>query len=170
MSSITERTPEQLYREYYPSVFNYVLSKTGRREEAEDLTQETFLKALRAFSSLRTENPRPWLFTIATHVLIDAARKKEHTLCSSLDARLEEGYDPPSGERDDPSRFPDQEAIGETLRLLPEFYRVPMILFAYHGYSMKDIAHRLGCSQDAVKARLSRARKMFRQHYCQRST
>ncbi|MBI3575544.1 MAG: sigma-70 family RNA polymerase sigma factor [Gammaproteobacteria bacterium] len=123
------------------------------RHRAEDLVQETYLRAWRALDNLREERAaKGWLLTIL---------RREY-------ARGHERYRPPLVD-DEPDRFAAEHGCPvETLQLrralaqLPEEYREPLLLQVLGGYSCEEIAQTLGISRAAVMTRLFRARQQLR--------
>jgi len=155
---------EQLFRDYQQPIFNYLYRLVGDVARAEELTQETFIKAYRALSRLPADaNQRAWLYRIATNTAYDHLRR----------GRLVRWL--PLLERDSPSSTfiqsnpadsaGEHEAVQLALAQLPLEYRVPLVLFCVQGYSTREIGEMLGISEGAVKVRLHRAREKFRQVY-----
>jgi RNA polymerase sigma-70 factor, ECF subfamily len=147
---------DQLYREWHQPIQHYLERLVGQRETAEDLVQETFIKALRHWEQHDPAAPaRGWLYRIATNTAYDYLRRKRQITFTSLidsQAAIE-------------SRLDDAEPILAALRQLPEYYRTPMLLSLHAGYGHKDIAAALNSSVHSVKMRVHRARIQFRQHY-----
>ena len=147
---------DQLYREWHQPIQRYLERLVGQRETAEDLVQETFIKALRHWDQHDpAAAPRGWLYRIATNTAYDYLRRKRQITFTSLtdsQAAIE-------------SRLDDVEPILAALRQLPEYYRTPMLLSLHAGYGHKDIAAALKSSVNSVKMRVHRARIQFRQHY-----
>src|SRR5512132_3165717 len=74
---MAERAPEAAFRAHYARILRYVRSVVHNADEAEDLTQETFLRAYRARDSLRDFDAMlPWLYSVATHVCLDHLRQR----------------------------------------------------------------------------------------------
>ena len=130
--------------------------------EAEDTTQETFLRAQRRHDSLRDpEAALSWLYSIATHVCLDRLRARSRRLSreSGADPEAVSPPDPtPSGglrvERDEMSACV-QGYVAE----LSDSYRAVLLLHDVHGLTCPQIAALLGDSPGSVKIRLHRARK-----------
>ncbi len=80
---------DSVYQLYFSDVFYYLRSLSGDRSTAEELTQETFFRALRAIDSFDGHKDiRAWLFTIAKHVYIDHCRQEKHRAGEALDEAL----------------------------------------------------------------------------------
>lgn len=153
---------EELYATYAPALLRYLERLTRSHETAEDLTQETFLKALRSWEQLPPDaNVRAWLFRIATNVAYDEFRRRRRSPTTLLTERHLETL---AGEYDRPA-IDEAEPILAALDRLPARYRVPLVLQGYGGYPVGAIAARLGWKEGTVKSRLHRARARFLELY-----
>jgi len=133
---------------------------TGDRGVAQELAQETFLRAYRALArGEQWDNPRAWLYRVASRLAIDNYRR-----CRLLRwLPLRDGQpDPQQGLREATA---EKLAVQAALAALPPKYRVPLVLYAYEERPVADVAQTLGLSVSAVKMRLSRAREMLRDAY-----
>ncbi len=149
----------QVFVEKYQRLVFAVLSRMlGHGPHVEDLAQETFLRAWRAFPEyeIRADSPpSPWLLTIASRLAISHRRKR------SRDSMRREHFTEPSS-ADTPETERARRALGRAIadafdRLAPE-QRSVFVLQQYHGLSLKEIAVALQISEGTVKSRLSRAR------------
>lgn len=134
------------------AVYRLAYARTGSREDAEDITQETFLRLVRAAPAFRDEaHCRAWLL----HVAMNCTRSLFRRPWRRRDLPLEEAANAaaPDGERGD---------VLEAVLALPEQYRAPVHLFYYEGLTVEQIAKILGLREGAVRTRLSRARGMLR--------
>ena len=151
-----------LFEQYHPAVFAYLYRLVGDREWAHDLSQETFLRVLRAGQRLpQVENRRAWVYRIATNVAFNALKRRRRfawLAWRSDDTLPLAAPDPsePSGQR---------LAVERALAQLPADYRAPLLLYSHYGFGVREVAEALGISDGAVKTRLHRAREMFRQIY-----
>jgi len=134
--------------------------------EAEDLTQETFLRAYRRRDSLQNEGAQTaWLYRIATHVCLDRLRQYARRAPKESEIDLDEmdvaEPDTPSLqqeiERDEMS-----ECVQSYLNNLSDSYRAAILLHDMHELTAPEIAQLLGLSLDTVKIRLHRARNKLR--------
>lgn len=154
---------ENIYRDYYHMVRSFVYTLTGNWSLTEDLTQETFVKALKEIDSVR-DNSRlgVWLNRVAYNLFLDFSRKKG-------------SYTVPLDSNDigklvmidlNPNKPIEQkimsECVQQKLLLLSETYRIPLYLDIL-GYSNQEIAIILNCSLANVKIRLHRARKRIKE-------
>jgi RNA polymerase sigma-70 factor (ECF subfamily) len=144
---------EEMFRAHWPLVFGFLARRTGDRVLAEELAQETFYRATRAFLGWRGGSATAWLLAIARNVLIDEVRRGRRLL--PLPESLIDASEPPGqGER-----------VGDVLAALPEAQRRVLQLVYVHGYSHAEAAAILGSSEGAVKTAVWRARAAFRELY-----
>jgi RNA polymerase sigma-70 factor, ECF subfamily len=168
-------TFEQIVFKYEKKIFNLILRCIGDREEAEDLTQETFVNAYKSFNAFRGEcKIHTWLCQIALNQCKNRFRQRDRR-------RTVEGpsLDAPSGGSDEalrPLEIPDwdqspQEVLirNETyryvlkaIRSLPDEYRTVIILCDLQQMSYQQIAQITSLSLEAVKTRIHRGRLMLR--------
>lgn len=145
---------ESFYREHARSVFAFLLSLSRDRSLAEDLTQDTFIKATRSLSGFRGGDPKAWLFTIARSVFIDHTRRRRPEPTEDIDRTAVSGPD-----------VEERDAIDEALRRLPERQRMALLLVDHAGMSYSEMAAVVGVSPAAAKGLLHRARNAFRTAY-----
>jgi DNA-directed RNA polymerase specialized sigma24 family protein len=143
---------EDLFRAHWSLVNGYLAGRTGDAVLAEELAQETFYRATRAFLGWRGGSAVAWLLAIARHVLIDEARRGRRLV--PLQDSLVAGIEPSGG--DDVTRV---------LASLPKAQRQVLELIYIYGYSHAEAAAILGTSEGAVKTAVWRARSAFRRVY-----
>jgi RNA polymerase sigma-70 factor, ECF subfamily len=161
-STAAEQAITQLYADYAPTIVRYLERLTHSHETAEDLTQETFIKALRSWGQLASgENVRAWLFRIATNTAYDDFRRRRLRPSTPL---TEVHADTLAAEHTE-SVLDEVELIRAALARLPAHYRVPLLLQGYAGYPLSEIAATLGWKEGTVKSRLHRARVQFQKLY-----
>ena len=155
---------EEIYDEYKTPIYNYVYHLVGDREQADDLTQDTFLKAFRALPKMDANlKLSAWLYRIATNTAYDALRRRK--LIAWLPWQ-DLDHEPADVESADP-----QETIGTTelvrgaLKRMPAQYRAALLLYTQEGFSYGEIAQTLSIAESGVKMYLSRARQSFREHF-----
>jgi RNA polymerase sigma-70 factor, ECF subfamily len=137
-------------REYYPGIYRYLLYLTGRAEAAEDLTQETFLRAWRRLDTFREGAPfRPWLHRIAHREFLQALRSQR------LQFSLEEVGELPNPRAAEPEKAVELRVL---LGALPVEDREMVVLHYLEGYEYAEIAHILSIPVGRVRHRLSEAR------------
>jgi RNA polymerase sigma-70 factor (ECF subfamily) len=158
---------EELVRRSCRLVFARLYLETGDAHRAEDLSQETLLRAYRALGELRQPGQfRTWLLTIAQNVLTDAGRRE---------ARQKRAEPPRAGLGalagvPEPGPQPEEEAVRaelrsrvlDGLRALPEEYRLPLTLRYLGGADYHTIATQLGLSNGSLRGLLHRGLKLLR--------
>jgi RNA polymerase sigma-70 factor, ECF subfamily len=151
-----------LFKGDYQRIFRYIMSMVRDTAEAEDLTQETFLRAYRRHDSLRDEGAQTaWLYRIATNVCLDRLRQysRRAPIESETDLDQVDIADPDTPtlqktiERDEMSA-----CVQRYLNRLSDSYRAVILLHDMHDLTASEIARLLGESLDNVKIRLHRAR------------
>ncbi len=156
----------ELVRRYGDGVLGYLFRMTGNRDQAEDLFQETFQRVHEKARTFRGGSFRSWLFTIATRVTIDTARRKRPTTIS-LDQPPDCDDDPAPLETltardaadpaDEAVREEQKEQVRRAIESLPVGQRAALVLAYYQQLSYQEVAETLGCSVGAVKTQMSRA-------------
>ncbi|MEX2279894.1 MAG: RNA polymerase sigma factor [Acidimicrobiia bacterium] len=146
---------ETFYRQHAGAVFAFLYSLSRDQALAEDLTQDTFVKATRAMAGFRDGNPRSWLFTIARSVFIDHTRKRRPDPTDILDPV-------PAAPGPD---IEERTVIDAVLAQLPDRQRMALLLVDHAGLSYSEMAEVVGTSPDAAKQLLWRARTSFRTIY-----
>jgi RNA polymerase sigma-70 factor (ECF subfamily) len=152
-----QRRFEAVYAAHRGSILGYVLRRTGNADDAADVIAETFLTAWRRLDDIpRDPEARLWLYGVARRVLANHHRgeRRRSALTDRLRADLAAGYRPPE---------PDGEhaQLAASFRRLPAADRELLALSAWEGLDYGQIAVALGCSRNAVRLRLFRARKRF---------
>lgn len=159
--SETELRFEQLFLVYQQPILNYLYRMVGDLGRAEDLAQDTFVKAYRALPRLPADaNERAWIYRIATNTVRDWHRRQRLIQWLPL-----MDHDSNGASRDHANPVVESQAVQQVLGSLPQKYAAPLILYSMQGFSTAEIAEILNLSQSAVKVRLFRARKMFRGVY-----
>jgi RNA polymerase sigma-70 factor, ECF subfamily len=154
---------------YLDRLYSGALRLTRNPSDAEDLVQETLLRAFRAFHQFRRgTNIRAWLFRILTNTFINEYRKRrrepktvpmeQHVEDWYLYSRLaDEGLEP-SAEASVLESLPDEE-VQRALSSLPEPFRIAVLLADVEGFSYREIAEITGVPVGTVMSRLHRGRK-----------
>jgi RNA polymerase sigma-70 factor (ECF subfamily) len=152
---------ERLFADYQTPILNYLYRVLGDPALAEDLTQEAFTRAWKARGQLPAlDNPRAWLYRIATNAARDHMRR------ARLLAWLPLLGNEPALESDNPEETAlESERMRRALLRLSPDYRIPLVLYTCQSFTVAEIASALGLSADAVKQRLVRARRQLREAY-----
>ena len=152
---------QQMIQEYGDRVFRLALRYTRDHFQAEDIAQETFLRAFTHLDSFQRDKPAgPWLFTITVNLCRSQFRRRRET---------------PVPEIREPSKDPGPELqylekekereLMQALSHLPEMYRMPILLKHVSELSYEEICEVLGWELSQVKNRLYRGRMMLKQAY-----
>ncbi len=160
---------EQDAMQYAPQLYSAALRMTRNPADAEDVVQETFLKAYRAYDSF-TEgtNLKAWLYRILTNTYINKYRKKQRRPNEVELGELQDLYlfkrlgehsgAQVSAESEALDMFVDKDIV-EALESLPENFRLPVLYADVEGFSYKEIAEILDVPIGTVMSRLHRGRK-----------
>ncbi|CAG7645768.1 RNA polymerase sigma factor [Paenibacillus allorhizosphaerae] len=151
----------ELMTAYGKDVWNYAYSITHKRDQADDITQEVFIKVFRNLYTFRSESSvKTWLLAITRNMALDYRRSaflRKVTLTGFLHTSAENGKSVAGAE----TQVMEKLAVGEMWNLvmkLPAKYREVLILYAHYQLSMKEMAEVLGVSEGTVKSRLFHAR------------
>jgi RNA polymerase sigma-70 factor, ECF subfamily len=148
----------ELFEQYYGSLVRMLYRRTGDRDRAEDLAQETFARAVAA----PPNNPRPWLFAVALNLVREDGRR---ALRQGRRLELLRGDDPPpQGPDEDFDRNERSAAVRAALATLNERDREALLLKA-EGFNYDEIASTLGLSKGAIGTTLARARRRLVEAY-----
>lgn len=152
---------ERAYSAYHRRVFSFLLRLSGRRDTAEDLAQETWLKLARAAPTLREDTTlAPLLFTIARNAFMSHRRWAILDLSRLVTFGLE-AVSSAAAEPTPETRHERARAIAlleDALQRLPLASREVLLLVGVEGMDQEEVARMLGLSYDALRQRLSRAR------------
>lgn len=153
---------ENLYREYAKALYFYLLRLSGSTQLAEDLTQETFVRATVHLNEYEGEEARAWLFKVARNAYLDEWRKQKRRktvpLLSIFSSRQE--MISPYGIPEDSLLTKEKyQQLEDLLEFLPEQYRSIICLREYEEFSYKEIMEALQLTEEQVKINLYRARK-----------
>ncbi|MBB5060382.1 RNA polymerase sigma-70 factor (ECF subfamily) [Granulicella aggregans] len=163
----TPSTTEPFGIEYLESLYRYALVLTRQRTEAEDLVQETYVRAIEAYRRLRDHsNIKGWLFTILRNLWFNELRRRRarpHFVEPDGDFPIVDGL---------PGNFPDVQVlleeqenaiqIREAISKLPTEFQEILILREFEELSYQEIASVLDCPAGTVMSRLGRARSKLR--------
>lgn len=149
-----------LYEATLPSVYRYIYSKVGNREEAEDLTSQVYLKALRGLDEGRDPNAaQAWLFQVARTTIADYWRVFYRLRSSSLDDLLAGGWDSPASPEPRAAEPSVAERATRILERLPDRYREVLTCRFLMNFSLKETAARMNLTEANVKVLQFRALK-----------
>jgi RNA polymerase sigma-70 factor (ECF subfamily) len=162
---------ETLLRRNYRNVLNFIYRFIGRRDIAEDLTHEVFLRVYQNTARYEPRSRfRTWLYTIAKNLCLNELRRKSHRMLSLDEAGPRDGEpvstallhaSPPAAD-DSMIRRERIAAVRAAIDGLPENQRLAVILRRYDDFSYEQIAATLNTSEKAVKSLLNRAKEHLR--------
>ncbi len=148
----------ELVRDNSARIFAICFSMLFNRGDAEDITQEAFLRGFSDIKQLRDMNKfGPWITQIAKHMCLDLLRKRKLNKMAVKHIAINDVKDESTYDQDKYSRL--QSALTQ----LTEEYRLPLMLYYLDGQSTKNIAESLEITVATAQTRLSRARKKLRQ-------
>lgn len=158
------QTFQSFYRENLGPIYRYVYSKVGNREEAEDLTSQIFIKAIRSLNyEYNPQSSRNWLFQVARTTIADYWRAYYRTTTRSLEALLEAGWEGPTENEDEDKLFEvhssSADSVQRLLQALPKRDREVLTCRFLLGLSVRETAVRMGLSEGNVKTTQFRALK-----------
>jgi RNA polymerase sigma-70 factor, ECF subfamily len=151
---------QTFYRENLGLISRYVYSKVGNREEAEDLTSQIFLKAVRGLNYERgAQSMRKWLFQVARTTIVDYWRSHSRATTSSLDVLLDAGWEGPTEDDLFGVTGKPAERIQRILQALPPNYQEVLTCRFLHGLSVRDTAFKMSLTEGNIRALQLRALK-----------
>ncbi|MGC8862666.1 MAG: sigma-70 family RNA polymerase sigma factor [Armatimonadota bacterium] len=162
---------DRLVERYHKQAYNIAYRMAGNHADAEDLTQEAFIRAYRFFGQYRRELPfDSWLYKIMSNVFIDTLRRKPKARFRSLDEPVltEDGEaqmdlaDASSGPEEAVLSSDMDRRIQEALSTLPETFRLTVIYADIEGLSYEEIAEATNTNIGTVRSRLHRGRRLLR--------
>jgi RNA polymerase sigma-70 factor (ECF subfamily) len=151
-----------LIDQYYQNIYRMAYQFTHCHFEADEVCQETFLRALNSLQTLKNANSfKSWLFSIAANLLRAGLRKKNH-----LETYIKTSHTPDESEHNQPSQaamLNEKRVLIHTyLQEIPEQMRLIVILVLMEGVNQKEAARILKCSEATVSRCLSSAKDLLR--------
>jgi RNA polymerase sigma factor (sigma-70 family) len=156
-------TWEDIVRMHSARVYRLAYRLTGNPHDAEDLTQEVFVRVFRSLSSYTPGTFEGWLHRITTNLFLDSARRRQRIrfegLADEMTHRLA-GSEPTPAQAFDDSHLDDD--VQAALKALPPEYRAAVVLCDIEGFSYEEIAATLGVKLGTVRSRIHRGRAQLR--------
>ena len=148
--SRTDVSSDEIIRRHFDMVYRLALSQTRNIANAEDVTQEVFLRFIQKYSSLKSdEHIKAWLIRVTVNcsksIFMGAWNRKTVPLTDEI------SFD-----------TPEKSEVYFAVQSLPSKYRAVIHLFYYEDMSIKEIAAAMGLKQSTVKSRLFRGRELLR--------
>lgn len=163
-------TWEEIVEQHSDRVFRLAYRLTGNRHDAEDLTQEVFVRVFRSLDSYTPGTFEGWLHRITTNLFLDGARRKQRIRFDALSderaARLTSPAPPPELALTEQAFDDDVEVA---LSTLPPDFRAAVVLCDVEGLSYEEIAEILGTKLGTVRSRIHRGRAMLRRALAHRA-
>jgi RNA polymerase sigma-70 factor, ECF subfamily len=152
---------QSFYQENLGPIYRYIYNKVRNQQEAEDLTSQVFLKALRSLDLKRSmQSAQAWLFQVARTTIADYWRAHYRGTPSSLEDLLEAGWEGPAAEEEPSLRGSGAEdRVQGILQALPERYREVLIYRFLLNLPIRETASRMGWTESNVKVVQFRALK-----------
>ena len=163
-------TWDEIVDQHSDRVYRLAYRLTGNRHDAEDLTQEVFVRVFRSLSTYTPGTFEGWLHRITTNLFLDQARRKQRI---RFDAMTEERADRLTSPSPSPDaayadlRFDDD--VERALATLPPDFRAAVVLCDVEGLSYEEIAEILGAKLGTVRSRIHRGRALLRRALAHRA-
>ncbi|MGH3241967.1 MAG: RNA polymerase sigma factor SigE [Spirillospora sp.] len=159
----TPPTWEEIVSEHSTRVFRLAYRLTGNRHDAEDLTQDVFVRVFRSLSSYSPGTFEGWLHRITTNLFLDKARRKQRI---RFDALADDAAERLQGREPSPAQAYEERHldadIERALDDLPPEYRAAVVLCDIEGLSYEEIAATLNIKLGTVRSRIHRGRAQLR--------
>ena len=163
-------TWQEVVEQHSARVYRLAYRLTGNSYDAEDLTQEVFVRVFRSLSTYTPGTFEGWLHRITTNLFLDQVRRKKRirfdALAEDADARM-------PGREPDPSRAYDDTHLDDdvqaALDALPPDFRAAVVLCDIEGLTYEEIAEALGIKLGTVRSRIHRGRAQLRQALAHRA-
>jgi RNA polymerase sigma factor (sigma-70 family) len=153
---------EQIVRQNWRKVFNVAYKFVGKHDEAEDLTQDIFLKIFKALKTFdRRANFQTWIISISRNLCIDhyrSVRKERQTIARDVDSTDLQPITPERGPYAQAEHHDLRAQLRQALETLPLTLRTAVVLRDLQELSYQEIADRLGLPEGTVKSRINRGR------------
>ncbi len=148
----------ELVKKYQRRIYQLIYQMTFNHEDANDLSQETFLKAYKSLNKFKRESSfYTWLYRIAINLVINHLKKRKNERNLNFDIHY----------TNSPQRILESKEFSmklkETISMLPFSQRIALNLVVNHGLSHKEVAKIQGCSEGTVSWRIFQARKFLKE-------
>lgn len=156
----------EIYAAHRESVHAYFLGRTGDRELAADLLQETFLRAWRRhaeIAALDTDRQRAWIFTVARNLTIDAYRSRATATATLTALQQRTAESAPDHEQPEPQAVLTEQVtqLDKAIRALPDKLRIALTMHAVGGLTSAQIGAALNEPAGTIRYRLNQARRQL---------
>ncbi|MBB2993491.1 RNA polymerase sigma-70 factor (ECF subfamily) [Mycolicibacterium iranicum] len=160
---------DELVRQHADRVYRLAYRLSGNQHDAEDLTQETFIRVFRSVQNYQPGTFEGWLHRITTNLFLDMVRRRGRIRMEALP----EDYDRVPADEPNPEQIYHDSRLGPDLQaaldsLAPEF-RAAVVLCDIEGLSYEEIGATLGVKLGTVRSRIHRGRQALREHLARHS-
>lgn len=163
-AQILEQRFLEAYDQHADAIFRYCYFRVYRKQEAEELTQDAFMKTWKYLMEDKPiENIRAFLYQVARNLIIDLKRKSHPE--SSLEDLLAVGFEPKSRGDKDIIALARTHELFEQMEYLQENHREVLMLRFVEGYTPKEIANILNESANVISVTITRAKKALKERY-----
>jgi RNA polymerase sigma-70 factor (ECF subfamily) len=156
---------DEIVRTHSARVYRLAYRLTGNKHDAEDLTQEVFVRVFRSLSSYTPGTFEGWLYRITTNLFLDGARRRQRI---RFDGLPEDAHDRLPAKGSGPAEKLDSDQfdhdVQDALAALPEDFRAAVVLCDIEGMTYDEIAEVLDVKLGTVRSRIHRGRSMLRKH------
>jgi len=154
---------DEVVRTHSARVYRLAYRLTGNQHDAEDLTQEVFVRVFRSLSSYKPGTFEGWIHRITTNLFLDQARRKQRI---RFDALAEDAHERLSGSEPSPAQVYDDTHLDADVQAalddLPPEFRAAVVLCDVEGLSYEEISATLGVKLGTVRSRIHRGRAQLR--------
>ena len=157
--AVSDEDIDRLYRQYGTDVLRVSYFYLGNREQAEDVTQDVFVRLIENRPALKPGSEKSWLLKVALNRCRDLWRSSWHKRVLLGSPRLEI-----IPARDEIEHLTEKRALMQAVNALPAGEREIFLLYYYQGYSIAQTAEILNLPEGTVSSRLSRGRSKLRQY------
>ena len=160
---------DELVRQHADRVYRLAYRLAGNQQDAEDLTQETFIRVFRSLQNYQPGTFEGWLHRITTNLFLDMVRRRTRIRMEALP----EAYDRVPAEDPNPEQIYHDSRLGPDLQAaldsLPPEFRAAVVLCDIEGLSYEEIGATLGVKLGTVRSRIHRGRQALREHLAKHS-
>jgi RNA polymerase sigma-70 factor (ECF subfamily) len=155
---------DELVRQHADRVYRLAYRLSGNQHDAEDLTQETFIRVFRSVQNYQPGTFEGWLHRITTNLFLDMVRRRARIRMEALP----DDYDRVPGDQPNPEQIYHDARLGADLQAaldsLPPEFRAAVVLCDIEGLSYEEIGATLGVKLGTVRSRIHRGRQALRDH------
>lgn len=155
---------DELVRQHADRVYRLAYRLSGNQQDAEDLTQETFIRVFRSVQNYQPGTFEGWLHRITTNLFLDMVRRRSRVRMEALP----EDYDRVPADDPNPEQIYHDSHLGADLQAaldsLPPEFRAAVVLCDIEGLSYEEIGATLGVKLGTVRSRIHRGRQALREH------